>query len=47
MVHSMFEHGWSIRKIQATVLNDIWPEVTMFTAIATSECPTSYVRPSR
>jgi putative membrane protein len=34
MPSSIFSGSWSIRRLQATVLNDIWPEVTFFTLIA-------------
>ncbi|TFK91914.1 UPF0187-domain-containing protein [Polyporus arcularius HHB13444] len=27
--------GWSLKKFKATVINDIWPEVTFFSAVAT------------
>ncbi|KAJ7486630.1 UPF0187-domain-containing protein [Mycena latifolia] len=27
--------GWSIKKFNATVINDVWPEVTFFTLVAT------------
>ena len=29
--------GWSLKKFKATVINDIWPEVLFFTAVAASE----------
>jgi putative membrane protein len=29
--------GISLRKFQATVINDIWPEVAFFTLVATGE----------
>jgi hypothetical protein len=35
----MFSGSWSLRKLQATVLNDIWLEVSFFTLVATSACP--------
>lgn len=28
---------WSVKKFQATVINDIWPEVIFFTLVGTSE----------
>ncbi|KAJ7096646.1 Bestrophin, RFP-TM, chloride channel-domain-containing protein [Mycena belliarum] len=31
----LFSGGWSMRKFNATVVNDIWPEVAFFTLIAT------------
>ncbi|KAJ7727755.1 UPF0187-domain-containing protein [Mycena metata] len=31
----LFRGGWSMRKFNATVINDIWPEVFFFTGIAT------------
>ncbi|KAJ7124560.1 UPF0187-domain-containing protein [Mycena filopes] len=31
----LFRGGWSMRKFNATVVNDIWPEVAFFTGIAT------------
>ncbi|KAJ7848581.1 UPF0187-domain-containing protein [Mycena olivaceomarginata] len=30
----LFRGGWTMRKFSATVVNDIWPEVAFFTAIA-------------
>ena len=33
----LFRGTWTARKFQATVINDIWPEVLFFTLIATSE----------
>ncbi len=33
---------WSLKKFKATVINDIWPEVLFFSAVAASE---SSVRP--
>lgn len=32
----LFRGTWTARKFQATVINDIWPEVLFFTLIATS-----------
>ena len=29
---------WSLKKFKATVINDIWPEVLFFAAVATSTC---------
>jgi ion channel-forming bestrophin family protein len=29
--------NWSVKKFNATVINDIWPEVFFFTLVATSE----------
>jgi len=31
----MFRGGWTMRKFNATVINDVWPEVAFFTLIAT------------
>jgi hypothetical protein len=31
----MFSGFWSLRKLRATVLNDIWLELTFFTLVAT------------
>ncbi|KAF5318581.1 hypothetical protein D9619_010751 [Psilocybe cf. subviscida] len=31
----LFRGSWTIKKFQATVINDIWPEVAFFTLIAT------------
>ncbi|KAJ6590708.1 Bestrophin, RFP-TM, chloride channel-domain-containing protein [Mycena vulgaris] len=31
----LFRGGWSMRKFNATVVNDIWPEVAFFTLVAT------------
>ncbi|KAJ7611145.1 Bestrophin, RFP-TM, chloride channel-domain-containing protein, partial [Mycena rosella] len=31
----LFQGGWTMRKFNATVINDIWPEVAFFTLIAT------------
>ena len=28
---------WSLKKFKATVINDIWPEVLFFSAVAASE----------
>jgi hypothetical protein len=33
----LFQGSLSWRKLQATVVNDIWPEVLFFTLIATSK----------
>lgn len=33
----LFQGSLSWKKLQATVLNDIWPEVLFFTLIATSK----------
>ena len=32
----LFRGKWNARKFQATVINDIWPEVLFFTLVATS-----------
>jgi Bestrophin. len=32
----LFHGRWTIKKFNATVINDIWPEVFFFTLIATS-----------
>ena len=35
----LFAGGTSVyKKFKATVINDIWPEVLFFTAVAASEC---------
>jgi hypothetical protein len=34
-LHNMFSGSWSLRKLRATVLNDIWLELTFFTLVAT------------
>ncbi|KAJ7509434.1 Bestrophin, RFP-TM, chloride channel-domain-containing protein [Mycena galericulata] len=31
----LFRGGWTMKKFSATVINDIWPEVAFFTAVAT------------
>lgn len=31
----LFRGGWSLRKFNSTVINDIWPEVLFFSAVAT------------
>ncbi len=33
----LFRGTWTARKFQATVINDIWPEVLFFSLIATSK----------
>jgi hypothetical protein len=35
----LFRGGWTMRKFSATVVNDIWPEVAFFTAIAAGAWP--------
>ncbi len=32
----LFRGGWTVRKFQATVINDIWPGCLFFTLVATS-----------
>jgi len=34
----LFSGRWTIKKFNATVINDIWPEVLFFTGVATGEC---------
>ncbi|KAF8881232.1 UPF0187-domain-containing protein [Infundibulicybe gibba] len=34
----LFSGQWTIKKFKATVINDIWPEVTFFTLVATMVC---------
>ncbi|KAF8881233.1 Bestrophin, RFP-TM, chloride channel-domain-containing protein [Infundibulicybe gibba] len=34
----LFAGQWTIKKFKATVINDIWPEVTFFTLVATMVC---------
>ena len=33
----LFRGSWTIKKLQATVVNDIWPEVLFFSLVATSK----------
>jgi hypothetical protein len=35
----LFHGRWTMKKFHATVLNDIWPEVTFFTLISISLFP--------
>jgi hypothetical protein len=35
----LFIGRFTLKKFQATVLNDIWPEVLFFTAVATGQIP--------
>lgn len=35
----LFQGNWTAKKLGATVVDDIWPEVGFFTLIATSEFP--------
>jgi len=32
----LFRGTWTAKKFQATVVNDIWPEVAFFSLVATS-----------
>lgn len=34
----VFRGKWTIKKFNATVINDVWPEVLFFTAVAVSAC---------
>ena len=36
---------WSLKKFKATVINDIWPEVLFFSAVAASESVPIHVAP--
>jgi hypothetical protein len=33
----LFSGRWTLKKFNATVVNDIWPEVLFFTGVATGE----------
>jgi putative membrane protein len=33
--NSLFRGGWTFKKFQATIINDIYPEVLFFTLVAT------------
>jgi hypothetical protein len=35
----LFSGRWTLKKFNATVVNDIWPEVLFFTGVATGESP--------
>jgi putative membrane protein len=35
-------NGWSLKKFNATVINDVWPEVSFFTLVAASTSPHRY-----
>ena len=37
---------WSLKKFKATVINDIWPEVLFFSAVAASESVPVHASPS-
>lgn len=38
VAHNPLFHGrWTLKKFNATVVNDIWPEVLFFSAVATSK----------
>lgn len=39
----VFRGKWTVKKFNATVMNDIWPEVLFFTSIAVSEYYTCLV----
>jgi putative membrane protein len=42
----LFQGSLSWKKLQATVINDIWPEVLFFTLVATSKDPHPFSSPS-
>ena len=33
----LWSGSWGVKRFNATVINDIWPEVVFFTLVATSE----------
>ncbi|EAU81378.1 hypothetical protein CC1G_05208 [Coprinopsis cinerea okayama7 len=39
----LFTGRWTIKRFQATVINDIWPEVLFFTAVATMVTTVTYL----